>query len=366
MADWRVLAADLVTNTIKAEMPFEGFEFTRGLNGAGAFRAGIGQDHEKATATNLDPARTALYPERGNRIVWGGIMWPLRRPMGGRKITVEASDWVGWLTRRNIRHTLTFPATYDTNPSATIEQFDIVRGIVDYLQSIQDLGITVDTHNSGVLRRRKYPFYERKPAGEAISQLANVIDGFDYAAETSRDPVTDQITKHIRLYYPRRGRRTNHVFSWGTNIDDYSYTEDGARIENQVDAFGQGEEEGMLIATATDPNQWSSYPILDGTVDFRDVTEEPTLQGHADNRLRERKAVVELLDLKLKANALPSFSSWIPGDEVTVNIKDPDTDPNPVVDFSGFWRIMSDKVEVSKTGDETVTLRLTRPEVSLA
>lgn len=358
-AEWRVLAADLVTNTVKAEIPFSGFGFGRVLNGAGTFDAGIGQDHEKATATNLDPARTALYVERGSRIVWGGILWPFRREMGSREIRVEASDWVGWLARRNIRHTLTYPATYDTDPNATVEQFDIVRGIVTYLQSVKDFGVVVDSHNSGVLRRQKYPHYERKPAGEAVHQLADRINGFDYAADTTRDPATDEITKHLRLYYPRRGRRTNHVFSWGVNIDDYSYVKDGSRIENQVDAFGQGEEDDMLIATAADPNQWANYPILDGRIDHKTVSQQATLQGHADTRLKERRLPVEHLELKLKANALPSFSSWVPGDEATVNIDD------GIVQVDGFWRIMSDHVDVTETGDEVVALTLTRPEVSL-
>jgi hypothetical protein len=282
--------------------------------------------------------------------------------MGSREFTFGAVDWVGYLNHRLIRHTLTYPATYDTDPNATVEQFDIVRGIIDYLQANQDLGITADTHNSGVERRRKYHHYERKNAGSAIRELADVVDGFDFASDTVRDS-SDTITKHLRLYYPARGRRTSHVLDYSedgsTNIDDYSWTLDPGRMENQTDAIGAGIEEAKLIATAADPNQWAQYPILDGVESRESVTEQATLQGHADQRLRERSGPIEALTVKLKANAKPSFSSWVPGDQITVRISD------KAISVDGFWRVISDSVEVSDSGDETVQLQLQRPELSV-
>jgi hypothetical protein len=354
MVDWRLLAADFVSNTIKAELPVA-FGFGRTINGATKLSGSIGQDHPKATLANMDPGRTALYAERSGRVVWGGIILdPLRRSMGSRELSFEAVDWVGYLARRNIRHTLAFDQD---------DQFDIVRGIIDYLQSNQNLGILVDSQDSGVLRDRTYPFYERKNAASALTELSDVVDGFDFTSDTTRDNATDIITKHVRLYYPRRGRRTNHVLSYNedgsTNIDDYGYSLDPSRMENQVDGFGAGDKEDRLIATAADPNQWTAYPILDG-VEMRDsVTELATLQGHTARRLQARSRLVELLSVKLKANAKPSFSSWVPGDQLTVRVDD------PPISVDGFWRVISDSVAVSDSGDETVTLLMERPEATL-
>jgi len=362
MPSWRLLAADLVTNAVKAELPVA-FSFGRTINGSTTLSGSIGQDHPKATLANLDAGRTAFFSERDGRVVWGGVMLePLRRAMGSREFTFGAVDWVGYLNHRLIRHTLTYPATYDTDPNATVEQFDIVRGIVDYLQANQDLGITVDTHDSGVERRRKYHHYERRNAGTAIKELADVVDGFDFTSDTVRDS-SDTITKHLRLFYPRRGRRTSHVLEYSedgsTNIDDYEYVKDPGQMENQVDVLGTGIEEAKLIATAADPNKWAQYPILDGVESRESVTEQATLQGHADRRLQSRSGPVEHLRVKLKANAKPSFSSWVPGDQLTTRISD------KAIQLDGFWRVLSDSVSVNDNGDEVVELQMQRPSLTI-
>jgi hypothetical protein len=149
------------------------------------------------------------------------------------------------------------------------------------------------------------------------------------------------------------------VLEYGSNIDDYGWTNDPGRMENQTDVLGAGEQDDKLIATAADPNKWAQFPILDGVESRESVSEQATLQGHADNRLRERSDPVEGLTVKLKANAKPSFSSWVPGDQVVCRIDDP-----PIA-VNGFYRVISDSVSVGESGDETVELQLQRPELSV-
>src|SRR5690606_14894968 len=102
----------------------------------------------RSTHTPVRPGRRA----RGREIWWGGILWTLALSSDQRGFLgadVQCGGWESYLFHRLLYH---------TQVAEQVDQFDIVRGLIDYVQNTEggNIGLTYDTHTSGVLRDRTY------------------------------------------------------------------------------------------------------------------------------------------------------------------------------------------------------------------
>lgn len=351
MADYRYLAADLVTGTIRDEIPFETVVWGRALNRAAPFTSTIAATHPKARRDLLDPARTIIYVERDGRIVGDGIPWtPQIQPADGiRTLQLHGASLWSYFSRRHIRQDLTF-----TN----VDQLAIFRSIIAYAQAQPggNLNIDVTDQLSGRTRTRTYEAWRRGEIDRTCTQLADVIDGFEFEATCRWDQQRDTVERWIELGYPTRGRRTNHVFEAGVNLANWGETEAGGDVANLVDAIGEGQGEDMPIATAADTSLLGAYPLLEKVVAHTSVSDRGTLVGHARTHLEQSRRAARHLKLEPRADIPPRLSTYIPGDDVEIRIDD------GWIQASGRWRIDGFQVSVDTDGDETITLDVTRTE----
>jgi hypothetical protein len=351
VAKYTYVTADLRTGTVLEELPLTGVRYSHVLNGAGALNANIHYHHPKATLANLDPGARTIWVRRNDVVVWGGILWTVRKIKGNDLLSLGAEGFHSYFTKkRRIRNTLTF-----TN----VDQHRIVRDLVRYAQGQQllyatgtptypqpgggYLDVSTDSSLSGNLRTQTYNAFERKSIGEAISQMAARIDGFDFSYELTND---HDIT--FTTWYPRRGRRTNLTFEQGANVTLLAWLLDATRMENRTDAIGAGEGDSMLIATAQDTNLLNRYPVLDGTLARKDVSVQSTLQSHADAELRAKKNLIAIPQFSVRMSADSDIGSFITGDEVVVRASD------GFVQIDGYYRIQEYLVDVSNEGNEDV------------
>lgn len=353
MPAYRYLVADLLTGTIKEEMPFSAVKFSHVLNRPGGFSANIGLRHSKATRTNLDPARTVIHVERDGVIVWSGILWTAKANVENATVDVGGEGWWSYFRRRKIRATKVYAAT---------DQLAIVQDLVNYAQAQSggNIGIVVGTEVSGVTRDRTYYHFERKNLGEAVEQLAAVAGGFDFAIEAVW--VSGAVVKTLNLSYPRRGRITPLVFELGTNIEGLSQEVDATRQANLIDAIGAGDGDAMLIATAADTSQLAAYPLLEDVTSYKDVTVAATLQLHAASDLAVAKKPVMRIPtlLAVQANPDAGLGTYITGDSVQVRGSDGWLAVNERV------RIQVIEVGVDTEGKETVSIQFAQEEASVS
>jgi hypothetical protein len=349
MPTYRYLVADLLTGTIREEVPFSQVRFSHVLNRPGAFSASINLRHPKATRNNLDPGRTALHVERDGQIVWSGILWTARASVEQATVEVGGEGWWSYFRRREIKTTRTYLAQ---------DQFFIARDLLNYAQGISggNVGVTVGSQTCGVLRDRTYYHYERKNLAEAVEQLAAVQNGFDFAIEAAWSG--SSITKTFVPAYPKRGRRTNIVLELGVNIEGLSQDLDASNMANSVTALGAGEGDTMLIATVSDPSQLSAYPLLEATETWKDVSVFNTLDGHARSALTARSETLESIPMVL-AHPSPDVSvgSFITGDELSVRGND------GFISVDTIMRVQSYEVSVDENGREVTSLGLIPLEV---
>lgn len=340
MALYTYVVADVRTGIVKEEIPFSGVKWSRILNGAGGFSATIRSRHPKATKTNLDPARTFLYVLRGDVVVWAGIIWSVRQVDGVLNIA-GLSIW-SYFRRRNIRHTLTYTAT---------NQLAIIRDILDYAQDQPggDIGLVIGSETGGPARDRTYPAYERKPVAEAIEQMADNIDGFDFSIETTLSGST--FTNTFVPWYPRRGRRSNNVWEVGVHCDVNDWELDGTKTANLMDALGEGDGDTMLIAAAADTALLETYPLLEDTVSYRDISVPENLAAKANTWLTNRRLPIAAVDVSLKQTRDTQVGSFIEGDEVQVRGSD------GWVELDSWYRVISFEVTVTDEGDESIAVK---------
>ena len=104
-ATYRYFVTDIVSNTLLAEIPFQGVSYGRALKGAGSFSGNIPVIEKTASFNLYDstmPGKTALYVTRDGICVWGGVIWSRNYNLISRTLDINASEWTSYLFRRRV------------------------------------------------------------------------------------------------------------------------------------------------------------------------------------------------------------------------------------------------------------------------
>ena len=104
-ATYRYFVTDIVSNTLLAEIPFQGVSYGRALKGAGSFSGNIPVIDKTASFNLYDstmPGKTALYVTRDGICVWGGVIWSRNYNLISRTLDINASEWTSYLFRRRV------------------------------------------------------------------------------------------------------------------------------------------------------------------------------------------------------------------------------------------------------------------------
>lgn len=365
MAIWRFDAHDLRTNTKLAELPLVDVSYEESLNGAGSFSASLPMAVDGATSATARssiaalltsssiPERTALYLYRDSVIRGGGIIWGRTRGKG-RPAQISGAGFWSFFRTQHLRTTLTYTAQ---------DQLVIARNLVTVTQAITgaDIGVTVGSEVSGVLRDRIYYKYELKQIAEAVEQLAAVDRGFDFAIDIQPGPV-----KVLTLSYPRRGRiagSTGVAFVDGKNLLDYEVKEDGTRSARVFTALGAGDGLDMKISTQSRTDIIDAgYPATSATAAFKDVKVQATLDAHAVAEVNARASTPAFWTVIVDPDDPDGgLGTWIVGDDALLEIPNDDNFPRGLDGSPGyraFHRILAARVSIPNAGKENVVVTL--------
>jgi hypothetical protein len=347
VAEYRFLAADLLTGTIREEIPFDGVKFGDVLNAPGGFSAStplsLARNGYDPIARNvLDPGRTAIHVERDGVILWSGILWTVRANIADQTVEYGAEGLWSYFRRRIIRSDVTFAGT---------DQAAIAQQLLTNAQAITggNLGIVVGTETTGRTRDRTYLAVDRKPVAEAVEQLAAVLDGFDFSVTSAWNAGTIEST--FRVHYPKRGTRTAIVADLDGPVGGFDYTIDATVQANELTAVGADTGSGPITATVADPGTLSAYPLLESTVSLTDVSEAATLDAHARARLAAlRLPVATIPSVTFRPSGDLTVGAITAGDELRVIAS------AGYVNVDAWYRVVAWEVEVDTNGTETIRL----------
>ena len=273
---YRYLFADLLTNNILGELPLTGVSFNQQLNQAGTLTGRLLLSGLSGFQFNVDastiPGRCALYVDRDDQIVWGGIILGREYNSNSQSLNLTAREFESYFERRRITSDVVFTNT---------DQLTIAQSLFNTAQAAPNgnIGVIVPTNTSGILVSRTYYGYEFKQVYAAVQDLSRQLDGFDFLINCSYS--SGNIIKTLELGFPRIGTvyDVNNPFAIvfnfpAGNIVEYVYPEDGSIAANTVYGLGAGSNEGKLLATASDASKFTDgWPLLEDQANYSDVTD---------------------------------------------------------------------------------------------
>jgi len=238
-------------------------------------------------APNVRPGEHLLVVEQEELPIWAGMIWAVDWNTGQAYATLRGSEWASLLKRRRIREDLNY---------SQVDQFDIARGILMHAQNGREFpgdlhidpwqGVGVLAPMSGFLRDRTYLAQDRGVVWDRLSQLAQVIDGFDFFIRPHY--TTDLQGEHLEFWlefdFPAGTTQSDLVLEYrrgwsGSSVVDYSWPWDASSTVNRAEAANE-----ETVVTAEDPNAWLRFPLLEDMVTEggeHGVTRVETLQEHA-------------------------------------------------------------------------------------
>jgi len=362
---YRYLFADLLTNEIIGELPLTGVSFTEQLNQAGTFQghlllSGVNSDAFNV-ANSTVPGRCALYVDRDNSLVWGGIIWGREYSSTAQTLTFQAREFESYFERRRITQTVAFD---------NIDQLVIAQTIITDAQAVAsgDIGVIVGAETSGVLLSRTYYSYELKTVYGALQDLSRGQNGFDFNIAVSY--VGGVPTKTLELGYPQYGAVYDPddpaapVFEFPAgNMVEYVYPEDGSIAANTVYALGAGSNEGKLIeAYQVTDFLTAGWPLLEDQGNYSDVTDATYLAQLAEGQAIATAYPPTTLKVVAPPSQNPVYGTYTIGQQARVIITD-NRFPNTL---DAIYRIVGLSVQPGEDGPERVTITFTLPTTPVA
>ncbi|WP_411141396.1 hypothetical protein [Streptomyces sp. x-80] len=288
-ATYRVLLCDLRSDQLLDVVPVSGLSLDDYIGKAGSLQATIPLPNTALAArvrAALVPGRTAVWVERGREIWWGGVLWTASIQSSDRgylSAQIQAGTWDTYLDHRLL---------YDTQEARKVDQFDIVRTLLDYVQGTPggDIGITYGTELSGMPRDRVYSRYDLPTVRDLIDQLSRVQGGFEWRIASFREAQTGRRVKRLQLGAPTiRTGTSDIVLDRPGPVMSYTWPVDASGQANAWQSRGASDNDNQASESVPllsdllvdDAALAAGWPRLDGTSDYSTVIEKPTLDAHA-------------------------------------------------------------------------------------
>ena len=349
------LIADLLTGTVRAEIPVTTMKFNVTLNTAGGWSATApittataNSPFNKMTAENLDVGRTSIWVLRDGVPLYGGILWAVSADIEAGTISMGGKDLWSYYDHRLLNKTQTF---------AAVDQYTMVKTIIDYTNTLTagDIGLVIPSATSGVTRDRTYYAHEYRVVSDIIEALSSLQDGFDFRWLYTGSVQAGFIA--TMEFAARMGRSTDLTFELGKNVEITNYQVDGVSMSNRVTAIGAGEGTAMVNSVAADAGSLARYPLLESAFVRKTVSTQSVLDAHAAAQLQNVQAPIQTITVKIIDNGPDvKLGSFIIGDDVRVVAS------SGFVNIDDRFRILSYTVEINESGEETTELSLTQLE----
>lgn len=325
MATWRYLFHDILSNQFLAELPLEDVDFTRQLPiaGPGSFAALLRLGDSRVSASNwraaTEPRQTVVYTDRDGVLLACHVIWDTTYHVSNQTLELSGSELWSYFQHRYISGDRTY---------SQVDQFDIARDLLrqEFGQPNGDILVQVDavgtTPLSGRLRDRTYLASDAKLLSEAVEQLSQVIDGFDFDLQVGYNPDGTKFRKLV-LAYPRLGQADSGLyFRLPGDLQDFDWPRQGSKVAARAIAIGAN----GLRQDALDWGQLSpvprAAPLLEIANTYSDVSDTATLLSHAQSDLSGRTQPVGVPSVVTRADQQPVLGSYGLGDSVWLVLED--------------------------------------------
>ena len=217
--------------------------------------------------------------------------------------------------------------------------------------------------NTGMLRDRTYTGAEK--TGDALEQLSQVINGFDFSVEPASSSTTPPASAAVKVWYPQRGVARPFIAEYGVTVGNLTRTVNSTSFANWVRMDGQNDASGNPLFAVSAGDVMAnpqSHPegLWQSGQSAADVSLGQTLQQQSDGQL----ALLSLLEPSYTVNLIPGTwhhkgDCWL-GDSIELRIKSGRLDVDTSV------RILEVDFTVDDNGTETIALTVGRSDVTFS
>jgi hypothetical protein len=302
MPSYRYYAADLLTGNVLGDINLFGVFANKQKNRAGNFNGSL-----KLTGDAIDdsirlactiPGRTALYMERDDVLIWGGVLWNRMWSTQGKSLQISARTFESVFERAVLEaHFI----------QQKVAQETILQNLVNQVQGQPgcNFGITIASlPTTGRNRTVLVPSYEYHFAQDALTQLIDTDEGLEISIDVIPSATPDHPNKVMRVGYPKLGAANpNLYFEFPGNVVDYWVPESASEggVKFAAIGFGSGNKVARAQAVVQDlldagwPGWWvvRNYPtiadvgllqdkVMQDSIDFRIPKSTPTFDLHPE------------------------------------------------------------------------------------
>jgi len=366
MEGYRVLIGNLTDSTWYEEIPVTRINFSQVLNGPGKCDISTSPNpvtdswRNKISTDYLKPGRSTIYIEKDGVIVGAYILWELFVIYPANRIRLIGEGLWSYFRKRVIETTVEFSGT---------DQFLIAKNLIDTALNktggnIVNMSTTGTSTSSGITLDRSYYGYQRRFVGEAIEDLADRENGFDFEIDTEWVPNSSPptISNTYRQYYPKKGTTALVVFDLDANLTRLQWQQKAQKFVNKLYMVGAGSADDTTLVTATDVGSLTKgYPLLEHKLVKKDVADSGLLSQYAVRELNQRNQLYEILTLELDPKSVETrLGSFKIGDIARVKAS------RGWVSLDKLYRIMSYDVWVNEgANDERISLNMAIVEATL-
>lgn len=352
-------------NSIIAELPLTGVNYTSQLNSVGTFQGHLLLSGANASTYNAYngtiPGKTILWVlytdpvENVSIPVWSGVIWAREYDGSTQTLSISAQEMMSLYNRRRISTTKDYSAGADPTT--------IAKQLMQYAEALTHgkTGLDYFVSSTPYSTKKLYEGYELKSVYQAIKDLA--ANYFDFAIKPA---IADG--KLVNVFYAKHPLGSEYsatdpyaiVFQYPGNLVNYKYPEDAASAANRLYGLGYGANEQKVIAIASDQNKIGStgdWPLLEDSANYIDIGDVDLLKDVTLGQLNAISYPPTTMEVVIPTYVDPIYPTYSIGQQVRVDIKDDYFQPY----LNGeILRIVAISVSPGENGPSQVTLTLTR------
>jgi hypothetical protein len=347
-------AADTITGELISELPLVSVSYSRGVSKAGELSGQIpvNQIAGLDIYTSTQPIKTSLFAIKNGQVMWGGIIWSRTYSPVSQQVSITCNTFESYLFKRHIYHTLLYPNTVD--------QYEVVRQLIDEMQTdfnefdtsadhvvnvigAASIGITYETRIAGQHQdTQTWDGGEMRSFGDAITEFANNLNGFEWNIKCSFDELSQTFIKklffrdtppgQIPLGDTYTGVRTGldtNILEYPGNISDISLDESGEATSTRFITVG-GFPDGSAFTYKPRGSYNNMDYLNDGwpLVEIIDSSNHPsayaqeTLDDYSLIGSRHTRPVVPTWTVTTNAQLDPQLGSYELGDWCQLVVED--------------------------------------------
>jgi hypothetical protein len=282
------------------------------LNDVGSCSFNISIYDHYASSVYLRRMSTIVVIKKNNTCVWFG---PIADVIGSYSnidghVNVTAYSYLYFFKFRN---------TAKSKIYSQIEQCEIAWDLINDSQN-QTNGTLLVTEGLNPTSNKRDRTYETYTISEALINLTNIIDGFDFSFEPVFDADNRLSSVLFNSYYPMKGTDRSDLGKLEIGINISAITFDTiSSLYNAITVEGAGT--GVpIIYEDEDEDFQKAYSRIEGYEKASDISEYDSLEKHGDKLLSERVEGYKItLDVMPNSNIINSGLAI--GDTVVCNLE---------------------------------------------